>query len=93
MPVAQPNRDKRLNLRATARQESLIRAGAKIRGVNVTDFILDSACTRAEEIIADQTLFTVPPQQWKKFIAALDRPSRPMPRLKKLFKEKTVLER
>ena len=69
----QPRR-RRINLRASAPQENLIRAGANVRGVNMTDFILESACTRAEQIIADQTTFTLSPQQWKAFTAALDRP-------------------
>ena len=93
MPVNSQNRDKHLNLRPSARQISLIRAGAKARGVNVPDFILESACSRAEAIIADHTVFTVSPRQWKKFLEALDRPPQTKPRLKKLFAEKTVLER
>ena len=36
-------RTRRINLRATDRQEKLIRTGAETTGVSVTDFILDSA--------------------------------------------------
>ena len=95
MPTTQSARSRRINLRASAPQETLIRAGAKVRGVNMTDFILESACTRAEQIIADQTTFTLSPQQWKAFSEALDRPpmAKAKPRLQKLFSEKTVLER
>ena len=95
MATAQQTRSRRINLRASAPQETLIRAGAKVRGVNMTDFILESACTRAEQIIADQTTFTLSPQQWKAFSEALDRPpmAKPKPRLEKLLLEKTVLER
>ena len=87
-------RSRRINLRASHSQETLIRAGAKARGVNVTEFILESACTRAEQAIADQTTFTLSPSRWKAFVAALDRPPlpKPKPRLKKLFSEKTALE-
>ena len=79
---------------ASAPQESLIRAGAKVRGVNMTDFILESACNRAEQIIADQTTFTLSPQQWKAFTEALDRPPmlHPKPRLKRLLSEPSVAE-
>jgi uncharacterized protein (DUF1778 family) len=93
MVTTEESRTKRLNLRATPRQESLIRAGAKVRGVNITDFILESACARAEQAIADQTVFALTPRKWKAFIEALDRPPQPKPRLKKLFAEKTILER
>ena len=95
MATTHQTRSRRINLRANAPQETLIRAGAKVRGVNMTDFILESACTRAEQIIADQTTFTLSPQQWKAFTEALDRApmARPKPRLQKLLSEKTVLER
>lgn len=74
MATTQQTRSRRIDLRASAPQETLIRAGAKVRGVNVTDFILESACTRAEQIIADQTTFTLSPRQLKAFTEALDRP-------------------
>jgi uncharacterized protein (DUF1778 family) len=94
MPTTRQTRSRRINLRASAPQETLIRAGAKVRGVNMTDFILESACTRAQQVIADQTSFTLSPKQWKAFTEALDRPPMlyPKPRLQKLLSEKTALE-
>ena len=94
MATTRQARSRRINLRASEREETLIRAGAKVRGVNVTDFIVESACTRAEQVIADQTTFTLLPRQWKAFTAALDRPplAKPKPRLKRLLSEKTILE-
>src|SRR5713226_7121641 len=44
-------RTKRFNLRATPRQEQLIRVAAKRQGLNVTDFILESACEKAEQTL------------------------------------------
>jgi uncharacterized protein (DUF1778 family) len=87
-------RSRRINLRASKTQETLIRAGARVRGVNVTDFILESACSRAEQAIADQTTFKLSSQQWKKFTEALDRPPmlHPKPRLKRLLSEPSVAE-
>ncbi|HXP85869.1 MAG TPA: DUF1778 domain-containing protein [Bryobacteraceae bacterium] len=95
MATTQQTRSRRINLRASAPQETLIRAGAKVRGVNITDFILESACTRAEQVIADQTTFALSPQQWRAFTDALDRPplAKPKLRLQKLLSEKSVLER
>jgi len=91
-PSVSQSKEKRLNLRATARQEMLIRAGARVRGVNITDFILESACVRAEQVIADQTTFALSPQKWKEFCDALDRPPlvHPKPRLKRLLSEPSV---
>lgn len=80
-------RTRRINLRATDRQEKLIRTGAETSGLSVTDFILDSACLQAEHLLADKREFIASPQQWKAFIEALDRPARVKPELVRLFSE------
>jgi uncharacterized protein (DUF1778 family) len=87
MPVgrSKPARTKRINLRATQRQEKLIRTGAETRGVSLTDFILESACLRAEHALADKREFAASPKQWQLFLQALDRPARVIPELARLF--------
>lgn len=82
----------RFNLRASPAQERLIRAVADRRGVSVTDFILQSACSRAEEVLAEQRHFNLGPEPWKKFMRALDRPPRVKPGLARLLAERTVTE-
>ena len=74
--VSTTGKDRRINLRATSVQESLIRAAADRRGISMTDFVLESACTRAEETIADHVHFVLSDKQWKAFNAALERPAR-----------------
>ena len=86
------SKDRRINLRATSVQESLIRAAADKRGISLTDFVLESACTRAEETIADQVHFILSEKQWKAFNDALERPARVRPRLRKLLTEPSILE-
>ena len=61
--ITKQKRDRRINLRTTPQAETLIRAGAKVLGVNVTDFILEGACTRAEQAIANQSTFQLSPAQ------------------------------
>lgn len=90
--VLRASKDRRINLRATSVQESLIRAAADKRGISMTDFVLESACTRAEETIADQVHFVLSTKQWKAFNDALERPARVLPRLRKLLTEPSVLE-
>jgi uncharacterized protein (DUF1778 family) len=91
MPHRQ-TRTKRFNLRATGRQDELIRAAARIRGANVSEFILESACSRAEQAVADQAHFVLSKDKWNEFLKALDRPARVKPELRRLFAEKTILE-
>ena len=90
-------RTRRINLRATDRQEKLIRTGAQTTGVSVTDFILDSACLQAEHVLADKREFVASPEQWQAFMEALDRPAQIKPELARLFFERLseipVLER
>lgn len=91
--LSRQSKDRRINLRATSFQESLIRAAADKRGLSMTDFVLESACTRAEETIADQVHFVLSDKQWKAFNDALERPARVRPRLRKLLTEPSILER
>jgi len=95
MPVtaAKKKRTERFNVRLSEREARLIRLGAEQLGVNVTSFILDSACERAAQEIAEARHFELSPRSWQKFCEALDRPVASKPRLKKLFAESTVLER
>jgi uncharacterized protein (DUF1778 family) len=95
MAVSTPDqpRDRRFQLRATASEESLIKVAAERQGVNVTDFIMRSACERAEQSLSDQTRFVLDDKQWKAFMAALDRPSKDKPRLRRLFNEPHVAKR
>lgn len=85
-------KDRRIILRATSAQEALIRAAVEGRGVSLTDFVLESACTLAEEAIAGQRHFVLSARQWKALQDALERPARVKPRLRKLLTEPSVLE-
>ncbi len=89
---AQRKRTERLNVRVSDREARLIRLGAERRGVNITNFIFESACVRAELEIADARHFELSSKDWQRFSEALDRPAQVKPRLKKLFAESTVLE-
>jgi uncharacterized protein (DUF1778 family) len=88
----QEPRSRRINLRATPYQERLIRAGAARRGANLSDFILESACSQAEDAISDQVHFIVTEAQWKAFMKALDAPPRVLPKLRRLFSKPLIAE-
>ena len=86
-------KDRRFQLRATAREETLIKVAAERQGVNITDFILTAAREKAEVALADQTRFVLDDRRWALFLKALDRPAKKKPRLRKLFAESHVAER
>lgn len=91
--AAQKGRTERLNVRVTGEQARLIRLGAKETRVNLSVFLVESACLRAEEALASQQHFVYGPAQWKAFTAALDRPVQDKPRLRMLLSDPSVLER
>lgn len=85
-------RSKRFNLRATPKQDSLIRVAAKRQGLEVTDFIIESACARAEQTLADQAHFVLDQQEWDLFMKALDEPPQVLSQVKRLFAESPIAE-
>ena len=87
------SRSSRIDLRATRDEERLIRLGAERRGENFTRFIVKSACNEAEVALAEQKHFSLSPDKFDLFVAALDRPAKVIPALQKLFSEPSVLER
>ena len=86
------SKSKRFNLRATSKQDNLIRVAAKVRGLDVTDFIIESACEKAQETLADQTHFVLNEKQWAEFMKALDEPPRIIPEIQKLFSGPSISE-
>jgi len=91
--TTRPKRTKRLNLRTTQKEKRLFETVASRQGVTVSEFVLESARTRAEDLLAEERHFALPPDRWKAFVSALDRPIQPKPRLRKLLSEPSVLER
>jgi uncharacterized protein (DUF1778 family) len=85
-------KSKRLNFRISDAQEELLRRGANAKGQSVTDFIVESACTVAECELAGQSDFKLPPDQWRAFLAALDKPAAANPKLRRLLTEPSVIE-
>lgn len=91
--ASRPRRTKRVNLRTTKHEKRLFETAASRQGVTVSEFILESASSRAEDILAEERHFALSPDRWKAFLAALDRPVQSKPRLRRLLSEPSVLER
>lgn len=86
------SRSEKLDLRLTPEAKRTLFAAAAAARRSVSDFVLESALTRAEETLADRTNFGLDAKQWKAFQEALDAPPRDMPRLKRLLQEKSFFE-
>ena len=82
----------RLNLRATKRQILLLEMAARETQANLSAFMIESSCLRAEEVLSSKQHFEIKPANWNQFVAALDRPPQQKPSLRKLMTEPSVLE-
>lgn len=80
-------RSEKLDLLLTRDAKRALQAAAAISHRSVSEFVLESALARADETLADRRTFTLNDKQWKAFLAALDAPVRPLPRLARLLKE------
>jgi len=86
-------RTPKLDLRLTPEDEQRLQAAATASRRSVSEFVLESALVRAEEMLADRTRFGLNAEQWKAFLTALDTPPRDPPRLRRLLQEPSVFER
>lgn len=86
-------RSEKLDLRLTVEAKRTLNAAAAASRRSVSEFVLESALARAEETLPDRRRFVLGEKQWAAFLAALDAPPKPMPRLKRLFEESSVFER
>ena len=86
------SRDVTINLRANRKQRAVIDRAAETLGKNRSDFMLETACREAENVLLDQRYFQLDKAQFKKFVAALDKPPAENPRLRRLLATKAPWE-
>lgn len=85
-------RDDRLEVRLTPKAKSILKQAADVEDKTVSAFVLDKSLEAAAETLADRRDFRLSAKQYDAFVAALDAPSKPRPRLEKLLKTASVLE-
>ncbi len=82
-------RDTPINIRATAQQRQLIDRAAKALGKSRTDFMIETACHAAEDVLLDQTHFVLSDEGFAEVLAMLDSPPEPTQALRDLMKGRT----
>lgn len=85
-------RTTRMNLRASERQQQLIRRAAAAVDKSMTDFVLESAAAEAEKVLADRRWFLLDDAQWDRFQELLDGPVESKPRLRRTLTQPTVFD-
>jgi uncharacterized protein (DUF1778 family) len=86
------NRTEKLDLRLTPAAKQTLQAAATAERKSVSEFVLDTALSEAEERLADRRVFMLDGKKWDDFVAALDAPPRHHARLERLFREPSVFD-
>lgn len=90
--MATTTRSEKLDLRLTEADKNLIQTAANAARRSVSEFVLESAIARAQETLPDRQTFGLDATRWEAFLAVLDAPPRPLPRLGRLLGEPGVFE-
>jgi uncharacterized protein (DUF1778 family) len=86
-------RTEKLDLRLTPSAKGVLQTAASVTKQSVSEFVLESALSRAAETLPDRQHFGLDAEKWAAFQAALDTPPHPLPRLTTLLREPSVFER
>lgn len=81
-----------INLRVSKRTRELIDTAAAAVGKSRTEFMLESARQHATDVLLDQRLFVLDPEQYDAFVRVLDHPPPAGPHLKALMKKRPLWE-
>lgn len=91
MPVAIHSKSERIDVRASTPVKLLLQEAARASHKNVSEFLLEAGIVAANQTLADRLRFELPPDKWDAFQAALERPVKRKPKLKKLLSEPGLL--
>ncbi|MEB3336296.1 MAG: DUF1778 domain-containing protein [Leptolyngbyaceae bacterium] len=69
---ANQTRDVTINIRVKQNQRDLIDHAAEVQGKSRSEFMLEAAYQKAQEVILDQRFFGLDEQRFQQFVALLD---------------------
>ena len=85
-------RDDRMEFRLPPQAKSILKRAADVENKSLSAFLLDKGLEAAAETLAERRDFRLGARQYDAFIAALDAPVKPRPRLEALVSTPSVLE-
>jgi len=86
-------KSQRIEVRATDRQEAVLRQAAVATDRTMTEFILASAVEQAERILAERRWFTGSQEQYDEFLRLLDEPLASTERFERLWSRPTPFDK
>ncbi len=93
MTAAVTTRETIINLRAPSTQRALIDQAARVQGKTRTDFMLEAAYEKAQQVLLDRTVFALDAKTFKRFMEILDAPVRNSKALGRLLTKRAPWER
>lgn len=85
-------RGDRMEFRLPPQAKSLLKRAADVENKTLSAFLLDKGLEAAAETLAERREFRLGAKQYDAFVAALDAPVKPRPRLEALLQTPSVLE-
>ena len=86
-------RSEKLDLRLTLEAKRTLRTAAAAAHRSVSEFVLESALSRAAETLPDRTKFSLNAEQWDAFQRLLDTEPRSNPRLAEFLERPSFFDR
>lgn len=87
--VLNQTRDLSINIRISQNQRDLIDRAATLQGKSRSEFMLESAHQRAQDVLLDRCLFDVDAERFQQFMDRLDAPIMPNDNLRQLLTTKS----
>ena len=85
-------KDQRITMRVSATERELLARASSLANSTLSEFILDAATLRAEDILAARQRFDLTSPAFDTFISLLDRPVVDKPRLRRLLAGAPIFE-
>ncbi len=85
--AAENQKQDRLFIRISSAEKLKIARAAQAEKVTRSQFILREALQAADRVLADQTRFSLSPEQWTEFCNRLDEPDRDLPNIRALVEK------
>ena len=85
-------KEDRLELRLRPSERALLDEAARASSMSTSTFVLSHATAAAQNVLADRTVFVLPPERWEAFLELLDRPEQPVDGLAKFLAGPSVLD-
>jgi uncharacterized protein (DUF1778 family) len=71
----------------------LIDRAAQLQGKSRTEFMLEASREKAQQVLLDQTMFSVTPKQYKAFLALMEAPLADNAALQRLLAQRSPWEK